>query len=176
MGESKDRTIRLEELDDDFLKTVVKACGKEMYLCFQCGTCTASCPITNFDKAYAPRRIIRSAILGLRRVLSSDLLWLCASCYSCTERCPRGVRPAEVIRALRNIAAKEGYIHQFHRTQATTIVTSGRIWEEEGFVNEIREDMGLPKISPVNISEVAKILDYTGVKKLLATDKGEREE
>ena len=102
------------------------------------------------------------------------MIWLCAACYSCTERCPRGVRPTEVIRVLRNMAVREGYIHPFYRTQATAIVRSGRIWEEREFVNEMREDIGLPPISPVNIDEVAKMLDHTEVKGLLATGKGER--
>jgi len=176
LAEPQEHVIRLGELDSSFSKAAIKAGGKEMYLCFQCGTCTASCPISGFSETYNPRRIIRSAVLGLRQVLSSDQLWLCATCYSCTERCPRGVRPTEVIRALRNIAVKEGYIHKFFRTQGTTIVQSGRIWEEEEFVNEMREDMGLPPISPVNIDEVAKMLDHTEVKKLLAIGRGEREE
>jgi len=172
--ESQERIIRIGELDSDFSKAVIKAGGKEMYLCFQCGTCTASCPISIFNEAYTPRQIIRSAVLGLKRVLSSNLIWLCAACYSCTERCPRGVRPTEVIRVLRNIAVREGHIHPFYRTQATAIVRSGRIWEEEEFVNDMREDIGLPPISPVNIDEVAKMLDHTEVKGLLATEKGER--
>jgi heterodisulfide reductase subunit C len=115
--------------------------------------------------------IIRAAVLGLKEVLSSDLIWLCAACYSCTERCPRGVRPTEIIRVLRNIAVKEGYIHQFYRTQATAIVDNGRIWKEEDFVNEIREDMGLPAVPRVDMGEVTKMLDYTRVKELLDPEK-----
>jgi CoB--CoM heterodisulfide reductase subunit C len=171
LSESRDGVVRLEELDSNLSKAAVKAGGKEIYRCFQCGTCTASCPVRLFDEEYNPRLIIRAAVLGLKEVLSSDLIWLCAACYSCTERCPRGVRPTEIIRVLRNIAVKEGYIHQFYRTQATAIVDNGRIWKEEDFVNEIREDMGLPAVPRVDMGEVTKMLDYTRVKELLDPEK-----
>lgn len=177
MTDAQERVIRLEELDTDFSKAVVKAGGNKIYICFQCGTCTASCPIFKFDEEYNPRLIIRSAVLGLtKRVLYSDLIWLCAACYSCTERCPRGVRPTEVIRVIRNMAVKKGYIHEFFKMQASAIVNHGRIWEDEEFVNEIREDMGLPPVSSVNLDEVTKILEYTKVKELLASEKGEGKE
>ncbi len=174
LSESRDGMVRLEELDNNFSKAAIKAGGKEICRCFQCGTCTASCPVRIFDEEYNPRLIIRAAVLGLKRVLSSNLIWLCASCYSCTERCPRGVRPTEVIRVLRNLDVKEGYIHQFYRTQATAIVNNGRIWKEVEFVNEIREDMGLPAVPRVDMDEVAKMLNYTRVKELLDPEKGER--
>lgn len=177
MAEVQERVIQLEELDTDFSEAVIKAGGEKIYVCFQCGTCTASCPIFKFDEAYNPRLIIRSAVLGLiKRVLYSNLIWLCAACYSCTERCPRGVRPTEVIRVIRNMAVKKGYIHKFFKIQATAIVNYGRIWEDEEFINEMREDMGLPPVPPVNLDEVSKILDYTKVKELLASKKGEVEE
>jgi heterodisulfide reductase subunit C len=176
LAKSQEHLIRLKELDTDFSKDAIKAGGKNLYLCFQCGTCTASCPIGIFNESYNPDLIVRSAVLGLKRVINSDLIWLCAVCYSCTERCPRGVRPTEVIRVLRNMAVKKGHIHPFHKAQATAIVDNGRIWENEQFVNTIREDMGLPSVSSVNMYEVAKILDYTKVRKLLATEKGEGKE
>ncbi len=173
-AETRRRVIRLEEINDAFSREVIKAGGEKLYVCFQCGTCTASCPIFKFDESYNPRLIIRSAVLGLMdRILNNDMLWLCAACYSCTERCPRGVRPAEVIRAIRNIAAEKGYIHEFFKTQADTIINYGRIWEEEEFVNEMREDMGLPPVPSVNREEVKKILEYTKVKKILASGEGE---
>jgi hypothetical protein len=74
------------------------------------------------------------------------------------------------------MAVKKGYIHKFFKIQATAIVNYGRIWEDEEFINEMREDMGLPPVPPVNLDEVSKILDYTKVKELLASKKGEVEE
>ncbi len=168
------RVVSLDELDSKFSESVVKAGRGKPLVCFQCGTCAASCPIMKFDETYSPRTIIRSAVLGLtNRLLERDLIWLCAACYSCTERCPRGVRPAEVISTIRNIIAGKGYIHQSLKMQATAIARYGRLWEDEEFVNEIRGDMGLPPISPVTLQEVAKILEHTKLKELLGEQDAE---
>jgi len=169
VAEAKERIVRLDELDMDFSDAVAKAGGEKINVCFQCGTCTASCPVSRVNETYNPRLILRAASLGLtKRVLPSDLIWLCAACYSCTERCPRDVRPTEVIRAIRNLAVKRGYVHPFFKMQAGAIVNFGRIYEEEEFINEMRADMGLPPIPPVNLEEVTKVLQHTKVKELLA--------
>jgi len=101
-------------------------------------------------------------------ILSSDVIWLCASCFSCTERCPQGVRLTDVIRAIRNIAVREGYIHPFFKAQGKMITDFGRIFEDDKFINGLRADMGLPPIPTVNIDELSKILDHTKVKEALS--------
>lgn len=177
LARTQERVVSLEELDRTFSEAVIKAGGEKLFVCFQCGTCTASCPIVKFDETFNPRLIIRSAALGLIKwLLRSDWIWLCAACYSCTERCPRGVRPTEVIQAIRNIVVQKGYIHPSLKLQATAITNYGRLWEDEEFVNELREDLGLPPVSSVNLNEVATILEYTKVKALLTAEKGEDEE
>lgn len=173
MAEAREHVVRLDEADAEFSEAVAKAGGEKINVCFQCGTCVASCPVNRFEETYNPRLILRATALGLtKRVLPGNVIWLCAACYSCTERCPRNVRPTEVIRAIRNLAVRRGYIHPFFKMQATAIVNFGRIYEEEEFINEMRADMGLPPISPVNLEEVAKVLQYTKIKGLLTIKKG----
>jgi heterodisulfide reductase subunit C len=175
MAEPKKRVVHLDELDLDFSEAVVKAGGEKLNLCFQCGTCTATCPISRFNENYNPRLILRAAVLGLtERIIPNDLIWLCTSCYSCTERCPRGVRPTDVIRAIRNLAIRRGHVEPFYKLQATAIVNSGRIFEDEEFINEMRDDVGLPPIPSVNLEEISKILQNTNVKKILTSEKGEK--
>jgi len=173
MIEMQERVIQIEEPNEEFSKAIAKAGGENLHFCFQCGTCTASCPVFKSEENYSPRLIMRLTALGLiNRVLYSNLIWLCATCYSCTERCPRGIRPTEVIRAIRNMAAEKGYAHKFYKEQATAIINYGRIWEDEEIVNTFREDMELPPISSVDTTEISKILDGTKVKELLAAKKG----
>lgn len=148
--------------------------GENIRYCFQCGKCTATCPINRVDENYSPARIVRETLLGFRDVLSSNLIWLCATCYSCTERCPQGVKLADVIRAIRNLAIKEGHIHPFFKLQGGTIVDFGRIFDNEDFINEMRKELGLPPLSPVNRDAVAKILQKTKVKSLLKSEKDEK--
>jgi len=172
--EARESVVRLDETDAEFPEAIAKADGEKINICFQCGTCTATCPIRRFDKNYNPRLILRETLLGLRRrVLSSDMIWLCASCYSCTERCPRGVRPAEVIRAVRNLAVREGHIHPFYRMQGSAIATLGRIFGEDEFINEMRANMNLPPLPPVNLDAVTKVLGYTKIRELLTAEKRE---
>ncbi len=163
------RVIKIEDLDRNLAKAVMQAGGKNLHYCFQCGTCSASCPIFSHSKEYTPLVLMRYAALGQKDVLKSIQIWMCAGCNACTQRCPRGVKPTEVIRVLRNMASKEGNIHEFYRMQASTIANDGRIWNDAEFINEVRQDMGLPKISPVNINEVSVMLDCTKVKSTLSS-------
>ena len=92
----------------NFAKEVMKLSGENVYLCFQCGTCSGSCPFSSaMDNT--PRQIIRMVQLGLKdEVFSSYTIWLCASCYTCTVRCPRGIKITEVMSALKSMAINEG--------------------------------------------------------------------
>lgn len=57
----------------------------------------------------SPRTLILMIQRGeWEKVLKSNTLWMCSSCYICTSRCPRGVRPSDVIEAVKAIAIEEG--------------------------------------------------------------------
>jgi len=70
-------------------------------ICFNCGTCTAQCPLTDDEHPF-PRNMIRLAQLGLEdQILERTDPWLCYYCGDCTETCPRGAEPGETMMALR---------------------------------------------------------------------------
>ena len=72
--------------------------------CFSCGTCTASCPISQTDPTF-PRRIIRYAQVGMKdALLSSKELWSCYQCGECSETCPQQADPSEFMAAARRYA------------------------------------------------------------------------
>jgi heterodisulfide reductase subunit C len=101
-------------------------------------------------------------LLGMKEeVLSSPFIWLCASCYSCQERCPQDVRVTDVITAIRNYAAREGHILPAYEMQIELIRTHGRLYEIDEFDNKKREKAGLPPI-PKKAEQVKKILEMTG--------------
>jgi len=59
---------------------------------------------------YPPRKIIAMIRAGMRdEVLSSNSMWFCLSCYLCTCRCPRGVKPTEIAHALESLATQHGF-------------------------------------------------------------------
>jgi ferredoxin len=73
----------------------------DMKACFNCGSCTAVCPLSEGDTAF-PRRMIRYAQLGQRDQLTSHLEpWLCYYCGDCSDTCPREAEPGETMMSLR---------------------------------------------------------------------------
>ncbi len=93
-------------LDRQFMKQVEPA-WKKVLTCFQCGTCSVSCPAISLMD-YPPRQLWQLLRLGLReQVLHSRTFWLCTQCYACTARCPRGIMTSETMRNLREWAVAE---------------------------------------------------------------------
>ncbi|HUU26697.1 MAG TPA: 4Fe-4S dicluster domain-containing protein [archaeon] len=83
--------------------------GEKIKECLQCGTCSASCP-TSGRMDYSPREIIAALRAGLLdRVLNSNTVWLCSSCYSCTVRCPAEIKFTDVMYELKRLGNKYGF-------------------------------------------------------------------
>ena len=111
--------------------------GVNIKKCFSCGTCTAGCPVREVTDRYNPRKIIRMALLGMKKeVLSSQFIWLCSSCYTCYERCPQDVRIPELMNAIKNIAAREGYLPPAMKIQLDLLSSFGRLLEITDFESE----------------------------------------
>jgi heterodisulfide reductase subunit C len=154
------KSVKASEIKSDFKYKISKMHGGEKLMrCFQCGTCTSDCPIARFSDTYRPRQIIRMAQLGLKdRVLDSDTLWLCAACFTCTDRCPQDVEVASVIRVLRNLAAEEGHIPQVFKDQCASILESGYAYKISELRLKKRESSGLPPLPKGNPDSLCKTL------------------
>ena len=102
-------TTEAKDLSREFLRRVHELPqGKKIDECIQCGTCSASCP-TSAAMEYGPREIIAALRAGmLDRVLRSNTVWLCASCYSCTVRCPAKIPFTDVMYELKRLGIKYG--------------------------------------------------------------------
>jgi heterodisulfide reductase subunit C2 len=86
-----------------FIAKVESLAGQDLLACYQCGKCSAGCPMAK-HMDIPPNQMIRLAQLGLKdELLASESIWMCVSCLTCNTRCPKGVRIAEVIEALRQI-------------------------------------------------------------------------
>ena len=89
------------ESDLQFIRTLRRQAGVSYKRCFQCGTCTATCALSTNAMPF-PRREMIWAVWGLRdRLVADPDVWLCHQCNDCSERCPRGSRPGEVLSAVR---------------------------------------------------------------------------
>ncbi len=88
-------------IDADLYREVAQFGAKDMETCMQCGTCSASCPLSTGTDTF-PRKIYRYLQLGLRdKLLKSPEPWLCYYCGECNLDCPRGAEPAETMMATR---------------------------------------------------------------------------
>jgi heterodisulfide reductase subunit C len=112
---------------------------------------------------YNPRKIIRMALLGMKKeVLSSQFIWLCSSCYTCFERCPQDVRIPELMNAIRNIAVREGHLPPAMKTQLDLLSSFGRLLEITDFENEKRKESNLPPVQG-KTEDIKKILIKIGL-------------
>jgi len=161
--------LKISDIDMKFKKEVQKMPGGErMMMCFQCGTCTADCPVSRFSDTYRPRKLLRMAQLGLKdRVLSSDQLWLCAACYTCVDHCPQDVEISSVIRVLKNMAVQEGYMPFAFKELAGAIQETGLAYKIPELRLRKRQEVGLPPLPKANVDSVSKLINRTGFSKLM---------
>ncbi len=161
---TEQKEIRITEENIAFRKQLTQTHGAERIMyCYQCGICTADCPVAKRVKEFRPRRIARLAVLGQKeQLLEEETIWLCAGCYTCYERCPEKVRVSEIVSALRNLAVKEGIIHPTYKSLMNSLAEKGYIYEIDEFENEMREDEGLPEAPSPAIDEINLILKKTG--------------
>ncbi len=174
-GTEQVKVIKANEIDPRFKYEVSKVPGaKKIMMCFQCGTCTADCPIARFSDSYRPRTLMRMTQLGLKdRVLSSDVIWLCAACFTCVDHCPQDVEISSVLRALRNMAVKEGTMPIVFKDLSSNILKTGYAYMIPALRLRKREEQGLPPLPKASIDKIAKLSEVTGFSELLKKKKEE---
>ena len=150
-------TVVLNEQDTKFKYEVAEEPGGEnIKLCFACGLCTASCPVADIIPEYNPRKIIRMVILGMRtEVLSSNLPWLCTQCYTCQAHCPQDVKFSDVMKALRNMAVREGYVHPSFVEQIKDIDSFSQKLRHKMVLSVVDKKSEEMKIDPAKLAEEA---------------------
>ena len=87
--------------DPTLLKDIELFGAADVSACFNCGNCTAICPLSK-DETVFPRKVIRYLQLGLTEKLEeSPEPWLCYYCGECSATCPREANPGETMMAAR---------------------------------------------------------------------------
>lgn len=116
-------------------EAIFKESGQNVNLCYQCRKCAAGCPIS-YAMDYKPAQIIHAIRLGMDDlVMKSKTAWLCASCETCTTRCPQEVDIAKVMDAVKIIALRQGMkpaipdVASFYKAALANIKKCGRMFE-----------------------------------------------
>jgi heterodisulfide reductase subunit C len=131
----KTKEIAENALDTELLEQVEEKAHTKTSSCYQCLKCSNGCPLS-YEMDYLPAQIIRMVNLGMRDdVLKSKTIWVCASCETCTTRCPNDIDIAHVMDTLREMSLREGKAEQeanmrkFHESFLSAIKTWGRVHE-----------------------------------------------
>jgi heterodisulfide reductase subunit C len=147
-----------------FLNDVLKTQGGKLVLeCYQCGTCSGSCPVID-EMEYGPRQIMHLIQLGKEaEVLSCRDMWRCVSCYACASRCPRSIEITDLMADLRRIAIDRGYASdkeaEFGLAFAQTLQAHGRLFEPELLVRyyaRVLDLVSLIGMAPLGVKMLLK--------------------
>jgi Fe-S oxidoreductase len=107
----------------DAVAAAFRELAAECSACYQCGTCTSSCP-SGRELYRGPRRLVRLILAGeVEAVLKSDDLWRCTECGTCTDVCRMEIDVAGVLHRLRQLEREHGGIRCAERTAADVATT-----------------------------------------------------
>jgi heterodisulfide reductase subunit C2 len=133
--QKKKMLLSAKTMDIKMVKKVEQLSGTSVRRCFQCGKCSAGCPMATFME-HPPNRIMRLLQLGQwQRILSGRSIWYCVSCETCSTRCPNKVDLCAIMDALRKLSwdqdgpSKESYVQLANRLFLENIRTYGRQYE-----------------------------------------------
>lgn len=109
--------------------------GERISRCIQCGTCTGSCPVS-YAMDISPRQLLALFRAGeMEQIMKSRTIWICASCYSCTTRCPSGIKITDIIYALKRTAIEKDMesaapqVQRLARLFTENLMSYGRLHE-----------------------------------------------
>ncbi|MBN2488027.1 MAG: CoB--CoM heterodisulfide reductase subunit C [Methanosarcinaceae archaeon] len=159
-------------MDEPDVLNRLKDAGLDVLTCMQCGVCSGSCPSGRYTSLNT-RRIVRKAQVNTD-MLHDKELWMCATCYNCQERCPRGIRIVDAIFTIRTIAVHEGIMLSEHRKVSHLLLKHGHAVPINDETRQKREKLGMEPLPetvhkyPQALKDVQKLLRSCGFDKLVA--------
>ena len=127
--------------------------------------------------AFRTRQIIRLAQFGLPElILPSDDLWHCTTCFTCYERCPRGVEIVDVITILRNMAVRAGFMADDHKRLVKNLYEIGHLLPITDKIKNMRKGLGLDPVPNTvikdneGLKQVQFIMEQTRLLMLIKED------
>ncbi len=114
---------------------VARSTGQNAFRCYQCGNCTAGCPMAGRGDLL-PHQVLRCLQLGDDAPLRALQPWLCVGCQTCATRCPQELDLSRVMDALRAEALRRRTappsarrVRVFNQIFLKQVLSSGRLSE-----------------------------------------------
>lgn len=129
-----------------FISQISGSSGQDIASCYQCGKCTAGCPVAEYMD-FVPNAVHRMIQYGDRAILGSTAIWLCVGCETCAVRCPNDIATSAVLDALKREAATKGIgsreksVIALHKAFLAGIQKRGRM-HELSLIRDIRLKSG----------------------------------
>ncbi len=93
--------------EKNMIDEILRMSGSDPKRCMKCGKCSATCPAFA-EMEYHPHQFASMIDQGkIQPLLTSEAIYKCLSCFACMERCPRDVKPAKLIEAVRLCVIRE---------------------------------------------------------------------
>jgi len=134
-------------------KILAKLLRRDVVNCFQCIKCTSGCTALKLLEL-KPHEIMKLVNLGfVDELASSEIIWTCATCLKCVQRCPQKASPYHVIMVLRNLAVEreakvpEGYLKAVSQILETGLAEACRKIVTRKMETVDRECLGLPEVN-----------------------------
>ncbi|MBR5253109.1 MAG: 4Fe-4S dicluster domain-containing protein [Clostridia bacterium] len=112
-------------MENNRKEQILRISGADVRKCMRCGKCSGTCP--SYDEMeYHPHQFVNMVEKGdIEKLMESESIYKCLTCFACVERCPRGVEPAKVIEAVRlEVVRQQGK----NRLKADDIP---KLWDED---------------------------------------------
>ncbi len=127
------------ETSNSFTKKLAASTGVEINRCYQCGKCSAGCPMS-VEMDMPPSLVIRHLQTNdeklVQKAVQSHAIWLCLSCETCLCRCPMEIETAKVMDYLREEALRTNQVNPkarkivaFHKSFLSSVKNNGRLFE-----------------------------------------------
>ena len=124
---------------NELSKSVGQFTGVDVVECYQCGKCTAGCPVADkmdIRPSVVMRMLQSGDAASEDELLRSLSIWLCLTCETCYSRCPMELDIPKVMDYLRQRSLAEGKVHKdardivtFHQSFLNSIESNGRLHE-----------------------------------------------